>query len=82
MDNYKNLEVFIQQIEQKLGLTFIEKEDGNVCMANNNSELRDEFKQSFTLADVQSYIRVAGIKEGETIPLPKDATFFFNSTNP
>ncbi len=69
---------FISRLEDQLRLTFIESEEGNVCMANRNSELRDEFKQSFTLADVQHYITTLGIKAGEPVPLPGDAAAFFN----
>ncbi|OJU24500.1 MAG: hypothetical protein BGN92_14535 [Sphingobacteriales bacterium 41-5] len=76
--NNKYLEDFIRQLEQKLGLIFIEQEEGNVCFANKNDELRDEFKQSFTMADVQHYIQSLEIKEEEIVPFPKDATEFFN----
>ena len=68
---------FIQQLEQKLGLTYIEEEQGNVCMANNNSELRDDFKQSFTMADVLNYIKAAG-SEGKDVRLPENAEEFWN----
>ena len=75
--DYKYLETFIRQLEQKLGLTFIEMEEGNVCMANHNSELRDEFKQSFTMADVRRYIQSLEFKQGGQIPLPYDTESFW-----
>ncbi len=74
----EGLSGFISRLEDKLRLTFIESEEGNVCMANRNSELRNEFKQSFTLSDVQRYITTLDIKPGEPIPLPENATAFFN----
>jgi predicted helicase len=47
----------INQIVEKLGLTFVaEREDGNVCFANNNDELRDEFKSVFAPVDLLDYI--------------------------
>ncbi|MBL0324243.1 MAG: N-6 DNA methylase [Cytophagaceae bacterium] len=47
----------LNQIVEKLGLTFVaEREDGNVCFANNNDELRDEFKSVFAPIDLLDYI--------------------------
>lgn len=47
----------VKQIEKELGLSFTpEKETGNLCFANNNDELRDEFKQSFAPIDLLDYI--------------------------
>lgn len=47
----------VKQIEKGLGLTFVpEKEDGNLCFANSNDELRDEFKQTFAPIDLLDYI--------------------------
>ena len=47
----------VNEIAKKLGLTFTpEKETGNVCFANNNDELRDEFKQTFAPIDLLDYI--------------------------
>ena len=47
----------VNKIAQKLGLTFVpEKENGNLCFANNNSELRDEFKQVFAHINILDYI--------------------------
>jgi hypothetical protein len=47
----------INQISEKLGLTFVpEREEGNVCFAKNNEELRDEFKSVFAPIDLLDYI--------------------------
>ena len=47
----------VNQIEQRFGLTFVpEIENGNLCFINNNKELRDEFKQTFTPIDILDYI--------------------------
>jgi predicted helicase len=47
----------LNQIVEKLSLTFVaEREDGNVCFANNNDELRDEFKSVFAPIDLLDYI--------------------------
>ncbi|HSD08701.1 type ISP restriction/modification enzyme [Flavobacterium sp.] len=46
----------IEQIANILKLTFITKKDpqGNICLANN-SEVRPEFRETFTLVDLQNY---------------------------
>lgn len=47
----------IQQIAAKLGLSFVpEKVTGNLCFANNNDELQDDFKQVFAPIDLLDYI--------------------------
>ncbi|MBP4142816.1 DUF559 domain-containing protein [Flavobacterium sp. P4023] len=47
----------IAEFAQKLGLEFLpKKENGNVCFANNNDELRDDFKQVFSTIDFLDYI--------------------------
>lgn len=43
------------KIEQTLNLIFIQEENSNVCFAND-SEVRPEFKQSFSLQDLLDYI--------------------------
>ncbi len=46
-----------KQIADKLGLSFVpEKENDTVCFANNNDELRDDFKQVFAPIDILDYI--------------------------
>jgi predicted helicase len=81
----------IQQIEKGLGLTFVpEVEYGSVCFANNNDDLRDDFKQTFTLINLLDYIFAVlhspiyreKYKEFLVInlprvPYPKDATTFW-----
>lgn len=43
---------YIRQIEQKTGLRFLEERvEGNLCYAQNNSDLRDDFKSIFTISD-------------------------------
>ncbi|MGV8964121.1 MAG: type ISP restriction/modification enzyme, partial [Candidatus Saccharimonadaceae bacterium] len=47
----------VREIEKGLGLTFVpEKEENNLCFANNNDELRDEYKQTFAPIDLLDYI--------------------------
>lgn len=68
----------ISSLEQKLGLIYIsEAEEGNVCFANNNAELRDEFKRVFTRRDVLSYIK-AMKEENGNIPLPESEKEFWD----
>lgn len=47
----------IRQINISLGLTFIPQAGtGNVCYANNNEDMRDDFKQVYTSLDLLDYI--------------------------
>lgn len=48
--------LLIHHLEQKFGLLF-EKEPGpnNLCFANQNSELRNDFKRIFTPKDLHYY---------------------------
>ena len=47
----------IGEFAKKIGLDYVpKKENGNVCFANNNDELRDVFKQVFTTLDFLDYI--------------------------
>lgn len=70
-----NREKLIIAIQKNTGLLFIrEDSDGNLCYAHNNSELRDDFKQSFNAQDLEKYIRYFG--EASVQP-PKDATEFW-----
>ena len=42
----------IDEFAKKISLDFVpKKENGNVCYANNNDELRDDFKQVFSTID-------------------------------
>ncbi len=47
----------INEFAKKINLDFLPiKENGNVCFANNNEELRDDFKQVFSTIDFLDYI--------------------------
>ena len=47
----------IDEFAKKIGLDFVPiKENGNVCFANNNDELRDDFKQVFSTIGYIDYI--------------------------
>lgn len=47
----------LAEIEKSLGLSFVpEKDRGNLCFANNTSELRDDYKQTFAPIDILDYI--------------------------
>ena len=47
----------IKRIEQKTALRLVlQEEEGNLCFANNNDDLRDEFKQVFTLLNLLDYV--------------------------
>ena len=81
----------INEFAKKIGLDFVpKKENGNVCFANNNDELRDDFKQVFSTIDFLDYIYVVSLstiyKEKfqqsfsvnfSKIPSPKDTTVFW-----
>jgi predicted helicase len=81
----------VNQISKDLGLIFVpELENGNVCFANNNEDLRDEFKQVFAPIDLLDYIYAVlhsptyreKYKEFlkidfPRVPYPKDATTFW-----
>lgn len=47
----------VKRIQGKFGLTFVAEEKiGNLCFANNNEELRDEFVQNFSAIDVLDFL--------------------------
>lgn len=85
----------IEEITKKTGLTFVpENENGSVCFANNNDELRDEFKQVFTIKELLYYIygMLYSTNYNENyddffeidflkIPFPKEATTFWEFVN-
>lgn len=78
----------VAEIEKSTGLLFLGKmEDGNVCFANNNDDLRDEFKQVFSPGEVLNYIYgVLNSPEyhhgneftNPEIPYPENAEIFWN----
>lgn len=81
----------VVEIAQKIGLTYVpEMENGSVCFATNNDELRDEFKQVFAPIDILDYIYAVlhsptyRTKHNKTpiidfprIPYPKDVDIFW-----
>ncbi len=91
----------VKQIEKGLGLTFVPEastplsnQGGNLCFANNNDELRDEFKQTFAPIDLLDYIY--GVLHSPTyrekykeflkidfprVPYPEDADTFWQLVN-
>lgn len=47
----------VNQFARNLGLLFVtETTTGNVCYAEENAEMRDEFRQVFTAADLRDYL--------------------------
>lgn len=70
----------IEQLEHATGLTFAEGDTGNTCMANNNDELREEFRQIFTLTDVQCYLKAIS-QTTDQILIPKNETDFWTMVN-
>ncbi len=47
----------VKEIEQSLELSFVpERENGNLCFAQNNDELQDDYKQVFAPIDLLDYI--------------------------
>ncbi|HEY8399763.1 MAG TPA: hypothetical protein VIK89_00800, partial [Cytophagaceae bacterium] len=48
---------YAERLAAYLRLTYIpEAKEGNVCFVNNNEDLRDEFKQTFTYRDLSAYL--------------------------
>ncbi len=65
----------ISQIEEKTGLIFLENEsDGNLCYAQNNSDMQDEFKSVFTVFDLKYFIK--SFSENP-VKIPSDAATFW-----
>lgn len=49
----------IKQIEQKLGLLFINEESpNNLCFASDNDSLKDEFKTTFNSKDLYYFLKI------------------------
>lgn len=72
--------VLIQQIENATGLQFIpEALEGNLCYRNNNSDLRDEFKESFDLKDLNSFLNA--FSSVSDIDIPKTSEEFWATVN-
>lgn len=65
----------IKQIAQKTGLRFQpEVKSGNLCFRENNQNLRDDFKEVFSTADLELYIQFFN---GEEVELPVDNLDFW-----
>lgn len=65
----------IRQIEEKTGLEFLEKEmDGNLCFAQNNFDLRDEFKSGFSFSDFNYFLKNFSKK---SLIIPSEAATFW-----
>ncbi|MFV0604352.1 MAG: hypothetical protein ACK5NK_00800 [Niabella sp.] len=71
---------FINQLQELLGMIYVEDADGNVCQANNNAELKDDYKQVFTYQDVINYIN-ATTSANIDIPLPRNAKEFWEKAS-
>jgi hypothetical protein len=81
----------LKHITENLGLEFIaENKTGNVCFINNNAEMRDDFKQTFTPIDILDYTYAVQyspenreaykaflIIDSSDVLYPKDATTFW-----
>lgn len=82
---------FIRQIAQKIHLVFVSgtEQEGNVCLADS-PEVRPEYRQSFSLHDLQHYLyavfcssaceamrRTGAAPDFSRIPHPKDADTFW-----
>lgn len=65
----------ILEIEEKTGLEFLEKEmDGNLCFAQNNFDLRTDFKSGFCFEEFQFFLASFSGKEVE---IPEDSENFW-----
>lgn len=65
----------IKQLEQKLGLQFRnETNSGNLCFANENDELQNEYKQSFTETDFDFFLNSF---QNKNVEIPHDALSFW-----
>lgn len=70
----------IERIEKKTGLFFVREIIGaNLCLANNNDELRDEFKQCFDLNDLIHYMKA--FDNEDMVKAPNDAAEFWYHVN-
>lgn len=65
----------ILKIEKNTGLEFLEKEmDGNLCFAQNNFDLRDEFKSGFSFSDFNYFLKNFSKK---SLIIPSEAATFW-----
>lgn len=92
----KNIkEQIVQKISDQTGLLYAGKnQPGNVCFANNNEDLRDEFKQVFSTMDLLEYVfgclKALRVQESASakplnsaipIPYPQNAENFWELVN-
>ncbi|HLV23879.1 MAG TPA: hypothetical protein VKY36_03775 [Moheibacter sp.] len=65
----------IHEIEQKTGLEFQkEVNSGSLCFVNNNEDIRDEFKLTFTEKDFLDFLNFF---KNDEIKIPEDALTFW-----
>lgn len=65
----------IQKIESELGIHYLDDtSNGNICYRNNNSELRNEFKETFSESDLECFI---GSFQKEELQIPTDPLQFW-----
>lgn len=68
-------EAVIQKVEQELGLQFLaDSANANLCYRNTNSDLRDEFKETFTENDIECFISSFNFEE---LMIPDDRLKFW-----
>jgi len=73
--HFKTNNDLIRQIEKNTGLEFLEKEmDGNLCFAQNNFDLRDEFKSGFSFSDFNYFLKNFSKK---SLIIPSEAATFW-----
>lgn len=75
-----NQKSLIKAIESSTGLTFLhDRSYGNLCFANNNEELRDEFKSSFDLSDLKFYMKA--FESDDKVKPPLNSKDFWEKVN-
>ena len=73
--HFKTNKELIRQIEEKTGLEFLnEEQNGNLCYAQNNMDLRDEFKSGFSFSDFNYFLN--NFSE-ESLIIPSEAATFW-----
>jgi len=71
----ENKKEIIRKIEINTGLQFRENlVEGNLCFAQNNSDLREDFKSGFSLEEFQFFLASFSGKEVE---IPEDSENFW-----
>ena len=65
----------IRKIEEKTGLIFLENDsEGNLCYAQNNQDLQNEFKNGFTFSDFNYFLKNFSKK---SLIIPSEAATFW-----